>query len=172
MRYKDIVADLKKKKVFVPRKRQYYIETLYSHYKHTHHIRHLDMTREIIREIYPEYLDSFDKAINRRWGYMFNMMIMKRELFDEYCCWLFNILFELWNRVGNEGLSEFQSRYCGRIGELIFNVWLTEQMEAGKVHKNEIKEIPVIYLENTGWLKKPCNFLKAKFFGKKYEKSI
>ena len=34
--------------VFVPKKRRYFIETLYSHYAHTHYAEHLDATREVI----------------------------------------------------------------------------------------------------------------------------
>ena len=46
-------------RVFVPRKRRYVIETLYSHYAHTHYGTQLDETRNIIREKYPEYLDDY-----------------------------------------------------------------------------------------------------------------
>ena len=66
--------------VFVPKKRRYFIETLYSHYAHTHYAEHLDATREIIAEKCPEYLPSFDRIMRRRYGYMFNMMIMRRDL--------------------------------------------------------------------------------------------
>ena len=46
-------------KVIVPRKRRYYIESLYSHYVHTYQAEELDKTREIIEEYCPEYLDSY-----------------------------------------------------------------------------------------------------------------
>ena len=78
--------------VFVPKKRRYFIETLYSHYAHTHYAEHLDATREVIAERCPEYLPSFDRIMRRRYGYMFNMMIMRRDLADKYCKWLFDIL--------------------------------------------------------------------------------
>ena len=38
--------------VILPRKRRYYIETLYSHYKHTHYSNQLDVTFDIIKEKY------------------------------------------------------------------------------------------------------------------------
>ena len=44
--------------IVVPKRQKYYIETLYSHYAHTHYREHLDVTREIIREQCPQYLDS------------------------------------------------------------------------------------------------------------------
>ncbi len=168
----DIERYLGRVQVFVPSKRRYWIETLYSHYKHTHHIIQLDETRRIIGERCPEYIGSFDKAVNRRWGYMFNMMIMERGLFNDYCAWLFDILFELKKRLGEEGLTPFHSRYYGRISEIIFNVWLEEQKKTGKIRQCEIKEIPIAHTEKTNWWKKGGAFLKAKFMGKKYSGSF
>lgn len=93
--YSELKPYLGKIKVFVPNKRKYYIETLYSHYEHTHYKEQLDETRNIILEKYPDYVSIYDKVVKRTYGYMFNMMIMDRELFDNYCSWVFDILFEL-----------------------------------------------------------------------------
>ena len=172
LKYDDIKSDLGKIKVFVPSKRRYWIETLYSHYKHTHYIYQLDETRKIIEEKCPQYLESFDRSCKRKWGYMFNMMIMQRDLLDEYCTWLFDILFELRNRLGEDGLTPFHSRYYGRISEIIFNVWLDERLTSGKIQRYEIKEIPLIHMEKINWWKKGMAFLKAKYAGKKYEGSF
>ena len=171
----EIEQDLGKIRAFVPKKRWYYIETLYSHYAHTHYASQLDETRKIISECYPEYIVSFDKAVKQRWGYMFNMVIMEQELFDDYCSWLFDILFELRSRIGKEAeesLDKFQGRFYGRISEIIFNVWLLEQKRSGKVRGTEIKEIPLIHMEDINWWKKGGAFLMAKFSGKKYSGSF
>jgi len=168
----EIENDLGHVRIFVPKKRRYWIETLYSHYAHTHYINQLDQTRKIIKEKYPNYARSFDIAVKRRWGYMFNMMIMEKQLFDDYCEWLFDILFILREELGEEGLTAFHSRYYGRISEIIFNVWLLEVVNEGRVKSTEVKEIPVIHMEKINWLKKGGAFLKAKFIGKKYEGSF
>lgn len=172
LKFDDIKSDLGRVKVFVPGKRRYWIETLYSHYKHTHHIVQLDETRKIIGEQCPEYLDSFDKAVKQRWGYMFNMMIMERGLFDSYCSWLFSILFELRDRLGEDGLTPFHSRYYGRISEIIFNVWMKQKIKDGTLKKSEIREIPFVHMEKVDWWKKGGAFLKAKFMSKKYSGSF
>lgn len=166
--YKEIEPYLDSIRVFVPQKRKYYIESLYSHYARTHYAEHLDVVREIIQKDYPSYLKSFDKIVKQTSGYMFNMMIMQRDLLDDYCTWLFDILFKAGEKinVGNE--NAFQGRFYGRISEIIFNVWLDEQIQSGKLKINEIKEIPCIHMEKINWLKKGTAFLNAKFLGKKY----
>lgn len=172
LKYGEIAPYLKDNRILLPKKRKYYIESLYSHYAHTHHAYQLDETRKIISERYPEYADSFDKATKRRGGYMFNMMIMEEELFNSYCAWLFDILFQLRDRLGEDGLSAFHSRYYGRISEIIFNVWIEQQIKNGVIGKNEMKEIPYIQMEKINWWKKGTAFLGAKFLGKKYEESF
>lgn len=174
--YEQIKPDLGKIKIFTPNKRKYYIETLYDHYKHTHYAEQLDETRAIIADLYPDYLESYDEVVKRTYGYMFNMMIMQREQMDHYCKWLFDILFELQKRMADnekmQDLSVFQSRFYGRVSEIIFNVWLDRQIRSGAVRKEETKEIPVIHMDDINWMKKGTAFLKAKFVGKKYEGSF
>lgn len=159
-------------KVIVPKKRKYYIETLQSHYAHTHYIEQLNMTREIISRNYPDYLKDFDRVVRQTWGYMFNMMIMRRELVNEYCSWLFDILFTLEQEYKTPDLSAFQGRFYGRVSEIIFNVWLAHQVRTGALEKTDIREVPCIYMEKIDWWRKGTSFLKAKFFHKKYKGSF
>ena len=172
LKKREIENDLGHILIFVPTKRKYYIETLYSHYAHTHYATHLDETRKIIEKKCPEYLDSFDSATKRRSGHMFNMMIMEQSLFDEYCTWVFDILFELRNRLGEDGLTPFHSRYYGRISEIIFNAWLDYKIKNGSIKRDQIKEIPLVHMEKINWWKKGKAFLDAKLFGKKYDGSF
>jgi len=162
-------------RLFVPAKRRYYIETLYSHYAHTHYAGQLDETRKIIGEKYPDYLPAYDRTVNQRWGYMFNMLIAEKSLLDDYCSWLFDILFDLRTRIGKEqeaNLDTYQGRFYGRISEIIFNVWLSRRLEIGNLSPKEIKEIPFISTEKVDWKKKGTAFLKAKFIGERYQGSF
>lgn len=158
--------------MFVPKKRRYYIETLYSHYAHTHYAEQLDETRRIINEKYPEYLDSYDQVIRQTYGYMFNMMILEQSLMNDYCNWLFDILFELKNRIQMPELSTFQERYFGRVSEIIFNVWLEQKIKSGEIKREQVMEIPCAHMEKINWWKKGSAFLKAKFLHQKYKGSF
>ena len=142
------------------------------HYAHTHYAEHLDATREIIAERCPEYLPSFDRIMRRRYGYMFNMMIMRRDLADKYCTWLFDILFALSEKMGDTELSFYQGRYFGRVSEIILNVWLDRQMSISAIPRERVCELPTVYTEKIMWYKKAASFLKAKYLGEKYEGSF
>lgn len=159
-------------RVILPKKRRYYIETLYSHYQHTHYEDHLIRARRIIADRCPSYLPSFDIVMRRTSGYMFNMAIMEKKLMNAYCEWVFPILFELEHQVKKDHLSNYQGRFCGRVGELLLNVWIDRKIAEGLISRDEIRELPVLNLERVNWLKKGSSFLQAKFLGKKYESSF
>lgn len=119
--------------LIVPKKRKYYIETLYSHYSHTLDGQHLDLCRQILVEKMPEYLDDFDLVMKQNWGYMWNMMIASRAVYDKYMTWLFAILEELEKRIRLDGLSPFEQRLFGRVSEILFNVWIHHEMDSMKL---------------------------------------
>ena len=170
--YEEAITKLSRAKLIVPVKRRYYIETLYSHYVHTHRAKELDLTREILSERRPGEVRFFDKAMKQTWGYMFNMMIMPRDMLSEYCSWLFPIIDELVERMGEEQLSDFDLRYPGRISELLFNCWILIKKDSGELTDREILEVPFVYTEKIDKLAKARAFLKAKFMGTKQEKSF
>lgn len=155
--------------IILPKKQKYIIETLYSHYAHTHYKEHLDETRDIIAKIYPDYLPDYEAVLKQRSGYMFNMFIMKKEYANEYCQWLFDILFELEKRLGQQDISPFQRRFYGRVSEIALNCWVRYKKRTDAI---KIKEIPIFYLEKIDWKRKIRSFLAAKFANKKYEGSF
>ena len=162
-----------KYEIILPKKRNYYIENLYSHYAHTLHVGPLDRTREIIKEKYPDFLPEFDRLKTRRSAHMFNIFILKKPLFEEYCEFLFGILFALESSLTKEELTRydgFHARFFGRISELLLDVFLyTKFPDLDK--RSDVLELQVLELEPVNWIEKISNFLLAKFFGKKYKKS-
>ena len=151
--------------LILPKMRKLYIETVYSHYDHTFDGKQFDNAREILAEMCPEFLPFFDKQMNRRCQHLFNMFIMKKELFHAYCEWLFPILEKLESYYDLKAMDPFQARLIGRVSERLLDVW---------VMKNNIpyKEIDYIYFGKKNFHKKIIGFIMAKFFGKKYKQSF
>ncbi|WP_405758644.1 DUF4422 domain-containing protein [Anaerovibrio slackiae] len=106
--------------VILPKKRNYYIESIYSQYAHAHSKKELDMAGEIIKEKYPECAKYFDSLKNKKSAHMFNMFVMRKDYFDDYCRWLFDILFSLEERLQ----GRYEPRMFGFISERLLDVWL------------------------------------------------
>ena len=143
--------------VVVPTARNYVIETTYSQYVHAHNAADLDTTRLILSEKYPEYVSAFDSVMDSTSGHRFNMFIMRRDKFDSYCSWLFDILFELENRLDISGYDAYNSRVFGFVSERLLDVWL-------RANNIPFIEQPYVFMEKQNWITKGFSFLKRKFF--------
>lgn len=144
--------------VILPKKRNYYIETVRSQYEHAHNKRDLDEVERIIAEHYQEYSDAFAKVMGRTKLHILNMFVMKKELFDEYCSWLFDILFELEKRIDISSYNQYEARVFGFLSERLFNVWLEKK-------QLKVAEAYVVFLEKINWLDKGWKFLMRKVKG-------
>ncbi|PIO80419.1 exopolysaccharide biosynthesis protein [Pediococcus damnosus] len=151
---------LEKVPIILPKQRNYYIETNYSHYVHAHHEKPLDMTRKIIEEKHPEYVKSFDKIMHKKKAHMFNMFIMKQDLFSEYAKWLFSVLFEVEKRIDINNYSVQETRVFGYVSELLLDVWIdknhysyveTNWIQLGK--KQTVKKILSFIGRKVGFVK-------------------
>lgn len=141
--------------VIVPQKETFTkkMGTLYwstSGYKHD-----LTVVRNSIIKIAPEYLKDFDYFLKQNSMYCYNMSVMKRDMFDNYCEWLFAILEDTeqsldMEQKGAESRRSYYKRIYGFIAERLLNVFL--------IHNNiEVKELPIKF---TG--KKPSLALRTK----------
>ena len=156
MTHADYISALEKADILLPKKRNYYIETVRGQYEHAHNPKDLAETERIIAEKYPAYSAAFTRVMNRKKLHILNMFVMEKSRFDAYCAWLFDILFELEKRIDITDYTPYEARVYGFLAERLFNVWL-ENEPARK------QEIPVIFLEDINWPKKIYEFLKRKF---------
>ncbi len=142
--------------IILPKKRHYLIETNKSQYLHAHHREGLEETEKVIKEFYPDYLNSFNYVMNKRSGHRFNMFVMEKSLFNDYCGWLFGILFKVESRIDISDWDRSEQRVFGYLSERLLDVWIDK-------NKPQYKEIPYMFMEKQNWLKKGWNFIKRKF---------
>ena len=144
--------------VILPKKRNYYIETGESQFVHAHGRESLDALRGTLKDLYLAYLPAFDQSMAKTSGHRFNMFIMRREQFDSYCEWLFDILFETEKRLGTPA-----PRMMGYLSERLLDAWIiTEQIP--------YRELPVYHTERENWLVKGGSFLLRKIRGAKRDR--
>lgn len=107
--------------------------TVYNYYKKAriyysfakaHCIEDLDICIDIIKRDFPEYSASCERVMKSHKIAMCNMFVMPKNLLDEYCEWLFKILFTAEEKIDLEHKSAYQQRVFGFLSERLFNVWL------------------------------------------------
>lgn len=166
--YAEINPMLSDIKVFVPTKRKYYTESLYSHYAHTHDATPLDYLRDQ-KSKYPDDLPAFGKVMKGKRGYMLNRMIMQKDLMDHYCTRVFDLLFSLYDHADRSEMSAFDKRFCGRVSKFLFDGCFEYELENGILENKDVKELRI--MEDVKLRKKVISFLSAKFLGKEYQAS-
>lgn len=103
---------------------------VYDHYARRHAAKDLDICRETLFEKYPEYVGAFDIAMQTILVSIGNMWITRKTIFDRYCSWLFDILFEVEKRLDYSDYDAYQARVIGFLAERLFRVWLLMQNES------------------------------------------
>lgn len=108
--------------------------------------------RNTIMELYPEYIDAYDRFFNQNKISLCNMFVMKKETFMDYSRWLFNILFTVEKKIK---LSEdaYQRRIFGFMGERLLNVYAEH-------HKLRIAYRPILKISEERPLNKYKGILK------------
>ena len=80
----------------------------------------------VIGRVYPEYKPFFREVGSAKRGYFTNMFVMKWEIFDAYCQWLFGILGELERELDISSYSTQQRRVFGFLSEWMFNIFMAK----------------------------------------------
>lgn len=124
-----------------------------------------DMTilRQVLINTYPEYEKDYDLFMKNNCAYLYNMIITKKEIFDEYCEWLFKILFETEKNISPETYiyDSYRKRMFGFLSERLLNVWIIHNKKRFK-----IKELDVLRTDDTFFIKvkrKIGNMLRSRY---------
>lgn len=90
-----------------------------------HNIVALDETGQVIKELYPDYYDTFERLVNGPDTYFGNILVTSKEKYDKYCQWLFSIFFEVQRRIDMEtDKDDYHRRVFGFISEFLLYVWI------------------------------------------------
>ena len=114
--------------------------SVYEQYKRRHNEKDIIITRKIIGEIHPDYLESFDKTFSSNEMYPFNMFVLSWKLFDAYMSWLFPVLFELEKRTEINLNDKYQKRVCAFMAERLQSVWINH-------NRLKVKELYILYFK-------------------------
>ncbi len=104
-----------------PRTGDYDYRTIYGR---SHDIRNLDLTGAVIKELCPDYYETFQTVIHDTLCYVGNLFAAPRAVFCSYCEWLFPIFAALEKRVDLSGYDDYHRRVFGFLSEQLLIVWI------------------------------------------------
>ena len=81
-------------------------------------------TGDVIKRLYPGDYEAFKWVLSQNRSYYSNLCIMKKNNFDMYCSWLFDICFALEGVLDLSGLDDYHKRIYGFISEVLLFVFI------------------------------------------------
>ncbi len=151
----EITAYLDAYDIILPKKRNYYIENVRSHYEHAHYKKDLDILEALIDEYTPEYSIAFKQTMDATTLHLYNMFVMKTDDFNRYMEWLFTLMALLEEKIDISDYDDYQKRVFGFLSERLFNVWLIKNCLQSKT-------LPVVNIEGENLILKGIKMLKRK----------
>ncbi len=89
-----------------------------------HNIADMDAMGEAILKLYPADYPAFQKVMADDKSCYGNLMVTTRELFNEYCEWLFTICAEASDKIDVSEYDMYHKRVYGFLSEVLLYVWL------------------------------------------------
>ena len=115
---------------------------------------------EVVEAKYPDYsVDMKNVFLKNNKLSHYIMFILRWEDFNNYCEWLFDVLFEVRKKINIENYSVYQGRIWGFMSERLLQVWL--------LHNNKrVKHYPIYWIVDNKQQKSIFNrmqrYLRAK----------
>jgi hypothetical protein len=157
--HQDIYKLISENNIILPRKRFYWPFNLSFHYIFSKknyfkvHKFDLEVLKESIIRLYPDYLHSFKKIMKKTSYHGGHIFLMRKNLFDSYCEFTFNIAFELEKKLTKR---IDQTRYISALTEFALDIWIDK-------NKLSYSDIKIYESEKIPFLKKIFIVLKRIF---------
>lgn len=111
------------------------------------HAEEFELTCQTILELYPEYKDAITEFRNGKYSYWYNMFIMRKEIFCDYCEWLFRILENTEKKIDFTYFSEQEMRTLAFMSERLLSIYMLKLLKDKPQLK--VKHLKVTFLKNT-----------------------
>lgn len=119
--------------------------SLYEQYASEHYAKDLDFCIEYIKSNHTNIAPYLD-VLQGNEAYFCNMFVMKKELFNEYCEFIFDVLDSFEANTDLSGYNTQQYRVTGFLAERLTNVFIQYLIASNKYR---VKELQMVYFENT-----------------------
>lgn len=109
--------------------------TIYEQYCLCHEKIIMDTALDFINKKYPDYYESFIKAFQKNYGYYANMFIMRREDFNDYMAFIFDVFENIKDVI----FSSHQDKPFAYLAERLFSGYVEYLIS---IKNFKIKELP------------------------------
>ena len=106
-----------------------------------HHGEDLELAHKILLERRPEFAGAAEEYLSGSLCYFGNIFIMGKEVFHDYCAWLFPLLAEFDARSDTSGYSPQERRVDGYLAERLLGIYAAWLRREGGVKMLELPRV-------------------------------
>lgn len=96
----------------------------------------IEIMERVLEEREPEEYGRLAAILKTPYLYNYNMLVARKEVFDDYCSWLFPLLEEITDRCEREKRMR-KPRYIGRIGEVLTSLYFMRNKKNWRITHGE-----------------------------------
>lgn len=111
------------------------------------HATDFDRVCGIVTALYPEYDDAVQEFRTGHYAYWYNMFIMKKEIFTNYCAWLFRILDCSEEKIDFSKYDQQEMRTLAFMAERLFSIYLIKLLKEKPELK--VKHLKMTFVHHT-----------------------
>lgn len=118
--------------------------------EHWHKAEHLldedlEILEEVVRELQPRYSAALEKVLSGSAISFCNMYVMRKDIFFDYCQWLFPLLERFEEKRDYSHYSKEALRTVGHLAERLFNVYMEHAIRNTNIR---VKNAQVVHFEH------------------------
>lgn len=142
LHFSDLESLIPQYDMILPKGENMYI-SVREHYASApfHHSNDMERVEHILLERHPEYSGAVAHYLSDTTCYFGNIFIMKRQLFHDYCGWLFSLLEEFDQRADISDYSAQERRVDGYLAERLLGIYATQRRWSNKISYKEIPRV-------------------------------
>ena len=137
---KDIAHDLKSSDIILARTYFPYPVNVYENLLRFVYPADIEALVLTIGQDFPEYAETLQQVLRSTAISYCNMFITRREILDQYCSWLFDVLGRIEKRIDITSYDPAHKRVFGYLAEILLNVYVR--------HRGlSVKEAPIVTVD-------------------------
>lgn len=100
-----------------------------------HHVEDFDLAMRVVVERHPEYSAAARAFETSAEGRFTNLFVLPRTVFDQFCSWVFPLLFEIDERIDRSEYSVQESRAIGYLSERLFSLFIEHCLDGNRQYR-------------------------------------
>ncbi len=107
------------------------------------YVGEIESLHKVLKKYHPAYVGPFRKVMGAKTCHLLNMMIGRKEVVDQYCVWLFDVLQKMEAELARRGKNCYERRLA-MFAERMLDIWIV-------ANNLKVKEIYSINTERVDW---------------------